>query len=125
MKGQIFLTHSGGSLPANNNVPAPQRKRFSLTGRTVPIDLRVDAVRGDLADVELADRVFAPHYAKSCAFTVKADTELRTTASADGEVITMLKAGERFGLLDVSGGWGWGKSSGAVGYVSATMIAPV
>ncbi|MDB5700072.1 MAG: hypothetical protein JWL66_271 [Sphingomonadales bacterium] len=119
------MTHSGGSSPANNNVPAPQRKRFSLTGRTVPIDLRVDAVRGDLADVELADRVFAPHYAKSCAFTVTQDTELRATASAEGEVITKLKAGERFGLLDVSGDWGWGKCSGVVGYVSAKMIEPV
>ncbi|MDF0752810.1 hypothetical protein NLU14_21530, partial [Marinobacter sp. 71-i] len=41
----------------------PARKRFSLKGRSVPIDPRVDAVRRDLADVRLADRVFAPHYA--------------------------------------------------------------
>src|ERR1700712_2107403 len=112
MKGQIFLTHSGGSLPANNNVPAPQRKRFSLKGRTVPIDVRVDAVRGDLADVELADRVFAPHYAKACEFTVKHDTELRAAPSAEAAVVAALSKGAPFDLLDISGGWGWGRSAG-------------
>jgi hypothetical protein len=125
MKGQIFLTHSGGSLPANNNVPAPQRKRFSLKGRTVPIDLRVDAVRGDLADVDLADRVFAPHYAKACAFNVITTTELRAAPSAKAETVASLNPGERFDLLDISGGWGWGRSAGAVGYVVSNAIEPL
>jgi hypothetical protein len=124
MKGQIFLTHSGGSLPANNNVPAPQRKRFSLTGRSVPIDIRVDAVRGDLADVELADRVFAPHYAKSCDYRVTSETVLRASPTEAADTLAVLNAGETFALLDISGGWGWGRSKNAVGYVPIRAIEP-
>jgi hypothetical protein len=116
------LTHSGGSLPANNNVAAPQRKRFSLTGRRAALDPRFNAVRGDLADIELADRVFAPHYAKSCRFKVIADVSLQDTPSSDGAIVAILKKGEYFDLLDISGGWGWGRCSDAVGYVEASAI---
>jgi hypothetical protein len=116
------LTDSGSSLLANNIVPAPQRKRFSLKGRTIPIDRNSDAVRGDLADVELADRVFAPHYAKACAFDVIADTPLRVSPSLDAEIVSALSTGGRFDLLDISGAWAWGRCSGKVGYVLSSAI---
>lgn len=82
----------------------------------------MNAVRGDLADVELADRVFAPHYAKACPFKVIADTELRESAENEAAVVVVLKKGEQFDLLDISGGWGWGHSATAVGYVQTSAI---
>lgn len=109
-------------MPANTNVPAPQRKRFSLTGRTIALDPRLNAVRGDLADVDLADRVFAPHYAKACTFVVVADTQLREAPHEDATVITELSKGEHFFLLDISGSWGWGHDGKTVGYVNISTI---
>ncbi|WP_293881212.1 SH3 domain-containing protein [Sphingomonas sp.] len=85
----------------------------------------MDAVRGDLADVELADRVFAPHYAKACAFTVIAETALRIAPSTESEVVGKLGLGDQFDLLDISGEWGWGRGSKVVGYVSASAIKPL
>ena len=41
----------------------PSRRAFALTGPSVTLDPRTHAVRGDLADVRLAEQVFAPHYA--------------------------------------------------------------
>jgi hypothetical protein len=116
------LTDSGGSSLANKIVPAPQRKRFSLTGRTVPIDRNTEAVRGDLADIALADRVFAPHYAKACPFNVISDTELRIAPGFEAEVVAALTMGDRFELLDISGGWAWGSGAGKVGYVISNAI---
>ena len=86
------------------------------------LDPRFNAVRGDLADVELADRVFAPHYAKACPFKVIADSELREAPSAEAAIVVILKTGEHFDLLDISGGWGWGHSANAVGYVQTSAI---
>lgn len=119
------MTDSGGSLPANSIAPAPQRKRFSLKGRSVRVDHRVEAVRGDLADVALADRVFAPHYAKSCAFALIADTKLRVGPSPEADIVVDLSMGDRFDLLDINGGWAWGRSTGKVGYVVSSTIEPL
>ena len=79
-------------------------------------------MRGDLADVELADRVFAPHYAKACAFDLISDTHLRVAPLFDAEIVSVLPAGVRFDLLDISGGWAWGSCTGKVGYVLSSAI---
>ncbi|CAN5262825.1 hypothetical protein BH09PSE3_BH09PSE3_05860 [soil metagenome] len=91
----------------------------------MPVDFRVSAVRGDLADVQLADRVFAPHYAKSCPYSVVADTGLHAAASVNSDLVTSLRTGQQFDLLDISGGWAWGTCAGAVGYVAANTIMPL
>jgi hypothetical protein len=121
------LTHSGGLSPTDHNRSknaAPPREQFRLTGHSAELDTSTNAVRGDLADVELADRVFAPHYARAVAWTAVKDTPIRVKASSDAAVIGKLMLGDVFNVLDFSAGWAWGRTAFAVGYVPEDMIAP-
>ena len=100
------------------------RKAFALTGRSYPVDPRTDAVRPDIADVRLADRVFAPHYVAAMPRTLAADAPLRAARRGDAEVLATLARGARFDLLDVTGGQAWGIAveSGLVGYLDAAAL---
>src|SRR3546814_14266912 len=77
-KGPIFLTDlnvSSQNTAMNIGVKSGSqadagRNRFTLTGRSVALDRRVNALRGDLADVALAGRYFAPHYSCPHAFSL-------------------------------------------------------
>lgn len=82
------------------------------------------AVRPDLADVSLADRWFAPHYAEAVPRQCVADAALFD--KPDGKQISELLTGEHFMLLDQSGGWAWGwcTHDHYVGYLSADRLAP-
>ena len=100
------------------------RQSFHLTGPSQTLDPRVNAVRGDLADIALAGILFAPHYA--------APVERRCAASfapmfdkPNGVQSSELLQGELFHLLDVAGGWAWGFSAHDhyVGYVQADALA--
>ena len=95
-----------------------------MTGPSRPLDPRTNAVRGDIADVRLADRVFAPHYAQAVARTVLTDATLREDRDPAGAVLAPLSAGEQFELLDVTGGVAWGIATarGMVGYVDADAL---
>jgi len=81
-------------------------------------------VRPDLADVELADRVFAPHYAEAQTHRVLAATLLTTSPKADSAPLASLEPGAQFSVLDISGAWAWGRcaKSGLVGYVPCSAI---
>jgi hypothetical protein len=85
----------------------------------------VDVVRDDLADVELADRVFAPHYAKAAPNVATKAATVYLKPSADTTVVDTLTAGTVIDLFDVSGGWGWVRTANGVGYIHATCIAPI
>jgi hypothetical protein len=89
------------------------------------VDPRVDAVRRDLADVRLADRVFAPHYAAPMLRTLARPIELRATRTADGEVLAVLAAGDAFEVLELAGdnAWGVAPGIGLVGYLQADALA--
>ncbi|WP_447725090.1 SH3 domain-containing protein [Sphingomonas koreensis] len=88
------------------------------------IDPRTDAARRDLADVRLADRVFAPHYAAPVAYVVTAATALRAAKESDAEVLVQLAEGDVFEVLELSAGTAWGSApgSGLVGYVDAAQL---
>lgn len=88
------------------------------------IDPRTDAARRDLADVRLADRVFAPHYAAPVAHVVTAPVPLRAAKEADAEVLAQLAEGDVFEVLELSAGNAWGRApgSGLVGYVDAASL---
>lgn len=75
-------------------------------------------MRSDIADVRLADRVFAPHYAEAMAAVVTAGTVLRDT-KAGGAAMVELAAGDAFEVLEVAGmdAWGIAVAQGLVGYV--------
>jgi hypothetical protein len=82
-------------------------------------------VRGDLADVRLADRVFAPHYAAPMPRLLAGDAPLRAARPRDSEVIAQLHSGDVFEVLELSGGTAWGvaEAAGLVGYVDAAAIS--
>lgn len=86
------------------------------------LDPRTHAVRGDLADIRLADQVFAPHYAKAMTCSVCWDTPL--LALPGGEVVAALVEGDAFELLELAGGHGWGVAPGIalVGYVDRRAL---
>ncbi len=99
------------------------RHSFSLSGPSRALDPRVNAMRGDLADVSLAGKHFSPHYAspveRFCAVLHTPVCE-----KPEGRQVSELLAGEAFMLLDVSGGWAWGycKHDHYVGYVLAEVL---
>jgi len=64
-------------------------------------------VRDDLADVELANILFAPHYAAAFPMTCASDAT-PVCQKAGGEQVSELLRGERFMALDISAGWTWG-----------------
>ena len=98
---------------------------FALTGPSDEPDPRFNAYRKDLADVTLAGRVIASHYAEPVEREIACTTELRKSPSQDAEVIRELAPGERFDMLDDSLGWAWGYAGpdGHVGYVHLSAIA--
>lgn len=110
--------HPGAPAPADHPV------RFTLAGPSRPFDPARQAIRPDLADVAEAEHHFAPHYAEPVVWQLLRDAPL--LAAAGGETQRgMLRAGERFALLDLTAGWAWGYRIGdhLVGYVEASALA--
>lgn len=101
--------------------------RFRLAGPSARLDTRVNAVRRDIADIALADRVFAPHYAlpldHGCAAISVA---LRGEPSDAAPAVSELLRGETFAVVDASGSWAWGygRADGYVGYVPIAALGP-
>ena len=78
------------------------------------------AVRKDLADVDLADRVFAPHYAKALETVVITDALVILAApAANADPVGTLVKGDRFRVLEITDLLAWGQAGddGPVGYV--------
>ncbi|WP_256926638.1 SH3 domain-containing protein [Sphingomonas sp. TZW2008] len=103
---------------------APARRSFALTGRSRAFDPTREAIRPDIADVRLAEKVFAPHYAEAVPFRLVHDAALRADRKPDGGVLVTLHAGDVFELLDVTGAIAWGvaPASGFVGYLDADAL---
>jgi hypothetical protein len=93
---------------------------FALAGPSVKLDPAVVPVRGDLAHIRLAGKVFVPHYIVPVAYRAKADVAV--LKSAGGEAIGTLTAGAAMDVLDIAGGYAWGEISGAVGYVALDQL---
>ena len=83
------------------------------------------AARRDIADVALADRLFAPHYARALPRRCgPVAVMVRQAGSASATAVTQLLPGEDFAVLDIGGGWAWGycRQDGYVGYVPEAML---
>ena len=94
--------------------------KFVLHGPEEEFDPRITAHRGDLADVALAGKMFAPHYAVPMPMRCSAPKAmLRKHSGKDHEAISELLHGEDFHVLDIAGDWAWGYCGhdGYVGYV--------
>lgn len=96
-----------------------KRSQFRLRGPQEVTDSRITPIRGDLADITLAGKFFAPHYAQAKMATCTAPSSIMTNAAHD-TAVSQLLYGEYFAILDVSGGYAWGYSAhdGYVGYVA-------
>jgi len=86
-----------------------------------------NAIRGDLADIRLAEYVFAPHYAAPMPCTLTRKTALHLTADASSEVLAELGAGETFEVLEVLRQMSWGVSPDRrlAGYVDRSALERV
>jgi hypothetical protein len=82
-------------------------------------------VRGDLAHIRCAGRIFVPHYAVPMPHRVIAGgAALLRSLRRDAEVLTDLAPGDVFNVLDIAGGWAWGQvgDDGLVGYVPMAAL---
>jgi len=110
---------------ATHPAPAePPRRTFSLRGRSVAIDPRHNAVRPDLADIRLAEYVFAPHYAAPLPCVVTRTVTLHAESSPSSEALAELNPGESFEVLEVLREVAWGVSPDRrlAGYVNRTAL---
>ena len=96
-----------------------------MTGPSLTLDPRINAFRHDLADIALAGRIIAPHYARP---TVRAcgalATFVRHGPNAEQTAVSELLPGEEFAVLEYAGGWAWGfcVADHIVGYVEAIEL---
>jgi hypothetical protein len=96
------------------------RAKFALHGPEGVFDPRTTAHRGDLADIALAGKMFAPHYAVPMPMRCSAPKAMiRRQGSKNHEAISELLHGEDFHVLDITGDWAWGYCGhdGYVGYI--------
>ncbi|HYJ30736.1 MAG TPA: NlpC/P60 family protein, partial [Allosphingosinicella sp.] len=104
-------------------------ERFELTGSSGTLDPRTHAYRADIADIALAGRIIAPHYARPLVRACGPHTiSLRDRPRSEGDAASELLPGEEFAVLEYSGGWAWGYgvADHRVGYVEAIeLIVPV
>ena len=120
------MTAPAAKPPGNGDSSCSTADRFSLGGPRLPLDPRLHAYRHDLADVALAGRVIAPHYARPVVRSCGAHAAfVRTTPKSDAAVASELLPGEEFAVLEYAGGWAWGYCvpDHIVGYVEAIALA--
>lgn len=82
-------------------------------------------MRGDLADIRLAEYVFAPHYAAPLAMAVLRPIALRAGPEPEAGILCMLDSGDVFEALEFSGKSAWGTAARQklVGYVDLDALA--
>lgn len=91
---------------------------FALAGPAERPDPARQPVRGDLAHIRLAGKVFVPHYVQPMPY--RAATSGATLLRAvGGDVLTTLAPGAGFDVLDIAGQHAWGETGcGFVGYIA-------
>jgi len=105
---------------------------FPLAGPSIKLDAAHLPVRGDLAHIRLAGKVFVPHYVVPMPHKVNGNgARLLAAGKGDGELVAELATGTLFNVLDISGtapnAWAWGQvgDDGAVGYVPLAALHPL
>jgi hypothetical protein len=108
------------------DVPADLTERdFALLRTSEDFDPLHRPVRGDLAHIRCAGRIFVPHYAVPMPHRVTMVVSLLGAGRDDAEALTALAIGTTFNVLDMAGGWAWGQvdEHGLVGYVPQAALA--
>jgi hypothetical protein len=115
----------GSELNASKSTAKP-RATYTLEGHSFVGDPRTTPIRGDLADIKLAGRLFAPHYAvpmiRSC---IVPSAMMHEQPDVGSTGISELIYGEDFAVLDVAGMWAWGYTvhDDYLGYVALSALA--
>ena len=96
-----------------------------MAGPSNPPDPEFNAYRKDLADIALAGRVIASHYAEPVERHLISGADLRSGPSDHADTLAQLSCGDPFLMLDDTLGWAWGYAGdeGRVGYVSSEIIS--
>ena len=85
-------------------------KQGRLVGPSVRLDARVNAYRADLADIALASSVITQRYVDPVRMTcIDGVAMMLAAGDATATAISALLYGEAFDVLDVTGGWAWGR----------------
>lgn len=124
--GTEDLSAEAALTTANQTGTNQPASDFALAGPSEKIDAAHLPVRGDLAHIRLAGKVFVPHYAVPMPRLIGPQrADLRKIGRADSEVMTTLDAGTLFNVLDMAGAYAWGQvgDDGLVGYVALADIA--
>lgn len=102
-----------------------ERALYGLKSTSKPLDRRIHAARGDVADIALAGKIFVPHYAVPMVRVATERMGVYQKADRASTMTSELLAGEGFAVLDVTGGWAWGfcLHDHYVGYVAADKLA--
>jgi hypothetical protein len=120
------LTDPAASIPAGRSFP--------LSGASTRFDPAHTPVRGDLAHVQLAGKVFVPHYSVPMPHAALQATPVYEKAAMDAQPVGALVEGGVFDVLDMAGGWAWGVIAaedaegadplafGPVGYVPLELL---
>ena len=114
---------SGHETLTSDAIPTGQ---LSLSGPSEPLDRAHWPVRGDLAHIRLAGRVFVSHYAVPMPRKIAAGgATLKSGTQADAQVLDHLPDATLFNVLDLAGQWAWGQvgGDGLVGYVPIAALA--
>ena len=111
------------SSSADGRPPSPTTDGFALAGVSNLPDPATHAYRKDLADVALAGRVIASHYAEPLVRHLVAAALLLPDAANEAEPLAQLSAGDEIRMLDNSRGWAWGYGpDGRVGYIRSEAV---
>ena len=117
----LFLFEGQTNLTASA-IPTGQ---LSLAGPSKKLDADHWPVRGDLAHVRLAGKVFVPHYAVPMEHRViSGSADLHEAPRTESRIIDRLSGGTLFNVLDIAGSWAWGQvgEDGFVGYAQLTDL---
>lgn len=111
-------------LSAQTTAAAPPRKQFRLTGPSIPLEPGRYAVRRDLAEIAVADRIFAQHFVEPMPVVLKAPTDILARPGKSNEITASLAVGDVFFVVDLGHQWAWGRGErlGTVGYVAASTL---
>lgn len=126
-----LLLPDDGPLRADllpSDVPTDLTERdFPLARPSEALDPLRRPVRGDLAHIRCAGRIFVPHYAVPMPHRVVVGADLVRAGRADADVLTALVADTVFNVLDIAGNWAWGQvgEDGLVGYVAFGALVAV
>lgn len=89
------------------------------------LDPSAHAYRADVADIALAGKVIASHYAQPAIRSTLRDLPLRSNANDSADVVVTLAKGDEFAVLDCGRGlaWGFTVEGHRVGYVDEDSLA--